>query len=233
MTKRDAYQELVACRKRCSRCPGLTNPASKELQALDSDEIGPYTCWHGDLNARLVVVGKDFAPVAKFEQYNGRPGVDVETNRRLVNYLKIAGFEPGAIDRSHHDGGMFFTNAVLCLPGGAHMRTKILSRDVKTCSVFLKKTLSIVSPRVVATLGGQATNAVLHAHGLPRGDFSALVKMKAGFELPDGATTGSIWGQPSEQFRARLFAMPHPVASFSKSVHEAAWRRLRVWFKGR
>jgi len=183
---------------------------------LDSDEVGPYTRWHGDLDARLMVVGKDFAPVARFEHYGGRPGVEVETNRRLARYLQLAGFDPGPVSESHHGEGLFFTNAVLCLPGGASMRTTVRPADVKTCaSRFLKATIELVNPQIIATLGSQAAKAVLHAFDMPfNRESSGVASGEEGQVLPGGVV---------------LFAMPHPVASRRKAEHEAAWRRVGSW----
>jgi DNA polymerase len=187
----------------------LTNPSVAVGGALDSGEIGPYTRWHGDLDARLMVVGKDFA---------GRPGVEVETNRRLARYLRLAGFGPGPVSESHHRDGLFFTNAVLCLPGGDSMRTSVRPTELNTCaSRFLKATIELVAPQAIATLGRQATEAVLHASDMRESlGYADLVANVDGLTLP----CGSI-----------LFAMPHPVASRRRAEQEAAWQRVRTWFE--
>ena len=166
-----------------------------------------------------MIVGKDFAPVSKFEEFDRRPGTHVETNRRLARYLELAGFCPGRIAESHTDGGIFFTNAVLCLPGGDSMRTAVRTQEVRACaSRFLRATVQLVEPQAVATLGLQATNAVLHAFGESAvKDFSRIVEDEGGVTLANGVV---------------VFAVPHPVASRTKAEHEAAWRRIGAWFAG-
>ncbi len=121
---RAEYERLVSERKGCSQCAGLTNPSRVCGGAFDSEHIGPYSRWHGDLEADLVIVGKEFAPVDKFIEHRGAPGRDVPTNLRLPNYLKNAGFDPGTAETSIQDSRLFFTNAILCLPPGNKMRTE-------------------------------------------------------------------------------------------------------------
>jgi hypothetical protein len=62
-TKRQRYNELVAKRKTCCECIGLSNPAESQLRQFDSDQIGPWSRLHGDLNAQLMIVGQDWGGV--------------------------------------------------------------------------------------------------------------------------------------------------------------------------
>jgi Uracil DNA glycosylase superfamily len=222
--KLQQYQRLVKERKACRLCDDLTNPAvvratdSDALGHLDSDEIGPYSQWHHDLNATLLVVAKDFASVCKFKHYGGWPGTDVQTNNRLSSYLSLAGFRAGSIKDGHSDSGLFFTNAVLCLPGGPGMRTTVKPADVRTCAAqFLKRIIAQIAPRAIATLGSHATKAVVEAEGLPLLLGSdEMIQNESGIQLPSGP---------------RLFPMWHPVASKTTPEQEAAWKRLGGWLK--
>lgn len=58
------YQALVEDRKMCNACTGLIpkmiNPSSIESGKYDTDQIGPWTQWQGDLNAELMIVGQDW-----------------------------------------------------------------------------------------------------------------------------------------------------------------------------
>jgi uracil-DNA glycosylase len=171
-----------------------------------------------------MVIAKDFAPVKKFIQYGGWPGSDVKTNKRLSYYLTYAGFSVGSISEGHDASGLFFTNAVLCLPGGEHMRTYVKTTDVKMCSrKFLCQLISLVNPKSIAALGEHATNAVFEAVGLEQPlSFSNLISEDEGYQLPSGP---------------RLFAVWHPVASNSSKRpitskdHIAAWSRIGNWLK--
>lgn len=218
------YQALVGERKQCRLCVGLTNPAVVQARDadtpghMDCDEIGPYSQWHHDLNATLLVVAKDFAPVSKFIHYGGWPGSDVPTNNRLSKYLPLAGFDAGSISAGHAGSGLFFTNSVLCLPGGTNMRTKVNPTDVRTCTTqFLGRVIALIAPKAIAALGSHATEAVVEAESLaPIFEFADLVQMESGVSLPSGP---------------RLFAMWHPVASKTTDEQETAWKRLGHWLQ--
>ena len=208
------YRSLVMERKACRLCPRLTNVSCAEGGALDSDEIGPYTRWHADLEARLVVVGKDFAPAPRLAENGGRPGARVQTNLRLIRYLAEAGFDAGSPRETYRDRGLFFTNSVLCLPEGMSMRTAVRQGEVDACARrFLWPTLELLRPRAIATLGSHAMRAVLVAAGLTvQPTFQELVEAESGLELPGGTT---------------LFAMPHPMGTkWTRPQNEAAWRRV-------
>jgi DNA polymerase len=69
----EAYAQLVRERKECTLCRelGLHNPAVPKLERFDSDEIGPWTRWLGDRNARLMIVGQDWGDVTYFQNNEG------------------------------------------------------------------------------------------------------------------------------------------------------------------
>jgi DNA polymerase len=162
----DAYRTLVAERKACAACEGcLANPSRIDGGIHDSDRLGPYSRWQGNLDAPLVVVGQDFADVASFRKYGGWPGPDVGTNLNLVALLREAGFEIQPPRRGVPDDRLFFTNAVLCMKAGAGRgrQQRVPAWCFKKCSGFLRRTIEIVSPRVVVTLGTGALAAVRRA----------------------------------------------------------------------
>ena len=211
-TKRQRYEQLVAARKKCELCAGLTNPAIVQSGDLDSSQLGPYSRWHSDLDADLVVVAKDFAPVQRFVEYGGKPGKRVPTNTRLIRSLATVGFEAGAVAAQARSEGLFFTNAILCLPPGEKMRTASFHKAARTCGRrFLRPLVDLIGPRAIVSLGEQATLAVLGAYG-EVGSFAQALELDKGLCLPEGP---------------RLFAVPHPVASRTTDEHLMAWNRVR------
>ena len=87
---------------------------------------------------------------------------------------------------------IFVTNAVLCSPRtvtGANR--KPTSKEVGNCSAFLKRTLELINPLLVATLGSVALRAIkaIEPHGLT---------------LKDNA------GRPAEWNGRRLVPLYHP-----------------------
>lgn len=218
--KSQRYLKLVESRKTCNLCTGLTNPAVVAGGSLDSDRIGPYSRWQGNLYSELVVVAQDFADLDTFRAVQGWPGERVGTNTTLVDLVAAAGITIAPPNRGNPEDRLFFTNAVLCLKRG-NMQTKIPDDCFRECGKrFLRKTLELVQPRAVAALGEGAVNAVLYAFDLPRvRGITALARSGRTFHLP--------WG-------ARVFPMCHPSPTVlnthrSKEEQESDWRRLGQW----
>ncbi|MEO6062158.1 MAG: uracil-DNA glycosylase family protein [Thermoflexales bacterium] len=184
-SKASKYIALVSARKVCTEChsSGLTNPACVRNGALDSGEIGPWTRWNGDLNARLVVVGQEWGDIASFERQGG---IDTPspTNEMLRELLASVGVSilraPGCAQSS----GVFLTNAALCLKiGGAQAPVKQEWFDNCGAS-FLRAQIELVQPRVVVTLGERAYRAVRDAFALPNASFHRAANRGHPMSLP-------------------------------------------------
>jgi hypothetical protein len=113
MAQVEDYSNLVAMRKSCSRCTGLTNPADVQGGCLDSDEIGPWSRWQGNIGARLMVVGQDWGGINYFTQYSGVEGPNNPTNNALVCLLASIDIPIGPPGAVLGQDIVFFTNAVL------------------------------------------------------------------------------------------------------------------------
>jgi uracil-DNA glycosylase len=222
-----AYAELVAERKRCRLCAELTNLS--KYKKLDSDHIGPYSRWQGNLDAKLLVIGQDSSDIDTYLNYGGDwPGHSVETNVNLVELMSLVGIDISLPRRDHPDDRYFFTNAVLCLKKSdprkkRSMRGKVKPEYFRNCGErFLRRTIELVQPRAVATLGEPALAATLSAFGLPpAGSFRALLDSGRTFPLSCGA---------------RLFPMCHPnftVRYTYRSLEKqtADWKRLARWLR--
>lgn len=165
--KLTAYRALVEERKACSLCVllGLTNPASAELRHLDSDQIGPWTRWQGDLDADIMVVAQDWGDVEGFKR---QTGIDNEsaTNRMLRELLAHVGVQVSAPPTRANVSRVFLTNAVLCLKHG-NAQTAISPLCFANCGpTFLRRQIEIVCPRVVVSLGECSYRAIMKAFGL-------------------------------------------------------------------
>jgi uracil-DNA glycosylase len=135
------------------------NPAA--LPKFDSDQIGPWSRWQGNLNASLLVVGQDWADVPKLAENEGRPLARYRTNQTLVDLLAAAGLSvelPAAEDTL---GVIFLTNAVLCLKlnSGAEIERNYYAH----CQQFLRRIVEIVRPDIVVGMGGSAWQSVQQA----------------------------------------------------------------------
>ncbi len=221
--KQLTYAELVAARKSCDACPSLTNPSQAYGGKLDSNRIGPYTRWQGNLNSPVIVVGQDFADVDSFAKLDGWPGEvgTVPTNKHLVELTAAAGLPIQAPKRHEPDDRLFFTNAILCLKHG-NMGSKVLEKCSRNCGQnFLCKTIKLVKPRAVVTLGGLALNATLQSFGIPRwnGRLDQLIDSDQTYDLPCDAV---------------LFPMYHPsrrVLNNYRSLDQqkSDWARFGRW----
>lgn len=168
--KRERYELLVSERKKCALCVphNLTNPNAQSLRHFDGAEIGPWTRWQGDLDARLMIVGQDWGGVPSFVRQGGW-NLDSETNRFLRGLLKSVLVDVDAPEpfMPVNRNGVFATNAALCLKAAgdsSHVRAPCF----RNCrSAFLKPQIEIVQPLVVVCLGLEAYSATMNAFGLP------------------------------------------------------------------
>src|ERR1035441_2430857 len=68
----ESYAALVRGRQACHACRGLINPSECEGGIHDSDQIGPWSLWQGNLSADLLVVGQDWGDTRYFAKNKGR-----------------------------------------------------------------------------------------------------------------------------------------------------------------
>src|SRR5262245_8278834 len=115
MSKPSDYSQLVTARKACHLCAGLTNPADVHDGRFDSDHIGAWSIWQGNLDASAMVVGQDWGDMSYFVRHEGREGPRNPTNLALVELAGIAGLSIGEPGSTVGRDVAFFTNAILCL----------------------------------------------------------------------------------------------------------------------
>lgn len=186
-SKQQKYLELVEKRKQCELCKGsgLTNPSS--YGCLDSNQIGPWSRWQGNLDAKLMVIGQDWGTTRYFEKWEGldQP-TGSTTNEHLMTLLIHIGIK---IDRAFvaEKGEVFFTNAILCLKEGT-LQSKVKSEWFQNCGErFLKPLIELIHPKIVVPLGEKACDAVIKAYNLPvkRSKYKDVVEA-GGIALPEG-----------------------------------------------
>jgi DNA polymerase len=201
MSKRAAYTRLVEARKACDACAQLENPARIENGDLDSEEIGPYSRWLGDLGAALLIVAQDFADVASFRKYGGQPGARVPTNLALVQLLEAAGIGVSTPPDTMAKSGVFLTNAVLCMKSGG-MQAGISPACFRQCGErFLNPMIRLVQPRVVVGLGVRAWRSILASFQVPgRVSFRDAVVSRVVHEVAGGIKVAAAY-HPSPSVR--------------------------------
>ena len=131
------FRQLVKKAASCRICPDL------------ADQPAVLSSANGSLDANIVFVAE--AP-GRFGA--GRTGVPFQGDRSGDNFeilLKHIG-----LTRSE----VFITNAVLCNPLADDNNRRPTAKEIKRCSAFLKKSLDIIQPKVVVTLGTVALSAL-------------------------------------------------------------------------
>jgi DNA polymerase len=134
--------------------------------AFDSDHIGPWSRWQGDLSADLMLVGQDWGDTRYFRRFRGLDDDKNPTTRTLMKLLQGIGIVIGPPSSADNDGQVFFTNAVLCLKEGG-LQGPVRAAWFQNCAPFLRRQVAIIAPRVVVTLGEHALQAVRRAFQLP------------------------------------------------------------------
>ncbi len=218
MTKIADYGKLVGDRKTCHQCLGLTNPVVAHGGQFDSDQIGPWSLWQGNLDASLMVVGQDWGDTEYFREQKGLEGPNSPTNLALVELVGIMGIAigyPGSREGRH---AAFFTNAILCLknPSGG-LQGKVQKSWFQNCARFLRRQIEVVGPKVVVGLGERAYRTILDGFDLKGGPFRSEVEVSNGRLLANGT---------------RAFAVYHCGAMIQNTHRKLAiqrqdWKRIR------
>jgi uracil-DNA glycosylase len=136
--KREQFAALVAEAAMCVRCPAMCERAAV-LSELN-----------GNLEAGVMFIGE--APGRKGADRTRIPFSSDQSGRNFDRFLAAAGLERSQI---------FITSAALCNPrtaSGANRRPTV--GELHNCSNFLRRTIELINPRVIVTLGGVALQAL-------------------------------------------------------------------------
>lgn len=176
------YGALVATRQKCRACMDIKVPAGcyqnqSDFEGIpDTDQIGNFSTWAHDLHAKVVIVGQDYANAETYRRDEGqvqRDPIEVdahascwstETNYRLVQLVRELGLDIGSPSVGSATSGVFLTNAVLCLKPGKMNASNPAKVYANCAGNFLRRTIDLVQPDVVITLGLQATRATLSCY---------------------------------------------------------------------
>lgn len=213
-----AYTALVRARKACRTCPALVNPAACDGGVYDSDQIGPWSLWQGNLNTELVIVGQDWGDTRYFLMSNGRGSAHNPTNETLAKLLRSIGIDITAPNSEDgRSGRCFFTNAVLCLKQGG-LQAKVKPKWFMNCgSRFLRPTIDLIAPKAVVSLGEWAYRGIMAAYGVP------LIAVRSAVERPDGfLLAGGTPHFPMYHCGARILNTHRPMERQLKD-----WERVR------
>lgn len=137
-TKKTSFEELAKRARGCVICPDL----AKKTAVLSE--------LNGNINPRVLFVAE--APGRQGADRTRRPFCGDKSGENfqfLIDSIKLKREE------------IFVTNAVLCSPrkqNGANRRPK--QSEIRNCSSFLKETIDLIDPEILATLGTVALGAL-------------------------------------------------------------------------
>ena len=137
-SKKELFEELVAEAASCTRCPAMCG-RSAVLSSLN-----------GSPGARVMFIGE--APGRKGADRTRIPFSGDQSGANLDRYLN-------SINLTREE--IFITSAALCNPraeSGANRRPS--QKELTNCSEFLRRTIELVDPRVIVTLGSVALEAL-------------------------------------------------------------------------
>src|SRR5260370_13284309 len=143
-TRRSRFAKLAAEANRCTLCPGMCGRT-----AVLSELNGP-------VDARVMFIGE--APGRKGADRTRVPFSGDQSGKNFERFLGSIGLPRSEI---------FITSAALCNPrraSGANRRPK--ASEIRNCSGFLRRTIELVEPAIIVTLGTVALEALklLHYH---------------------------------------------------------------------
>ena len=138
------FLQLAGEAAACLKCPAMC-----ERAAVLSELNGP-------IDARVMFIGE--APGRKGADRTRVPFSGDQSGRNFDRFLVSTGLTRSEI---------FITSAALCNPrkaSGANRRPT--AGEIRNCSDFLGRTIEVIDPRVIVTLGGAALDALklLHYH---------------------------------------------------------------------
>ena len=142
--RQDQFIKLVADAAICLKCPGMCARA-----AVLSD-------LNGAIDARVMFIGE--APGRKGADRTRVPFSGDQSGKNFERFLASINLRRSEI---------FITSAAICNPraeSGANRRPK--ASEIRNCSAFLRRTIELVEPAVIVTLGTVALDALklLHYH---------------------------------------------------------------------
>lgn len=142
--RQSQFIELVAAASACTLCPAMCERAAV-LSELN-----------GSVKARVMFIGE--APGRKGAERTRVPFSGDQSGKNFERFLASI-----HLPRSE----IFVTSAALCNPradSGANRRPK--TSEIRNCSSFLRRTIELVEPGVIVTLGTVALDALklLHYH---------------------------------------------------------------------
>lgn len=165
--KETAYLRLVEKRK-SFQFEKLLNPSEIAGGKFDCDHVELWARWMGNLNAKIMLIGKDFGGKDFFLRFEGGCDPKSTTNLHLIRFFSTLGIDIGTPDKPNHSAPVFFTNSVFGIIDSSAKGGNIIPiRTQKESALeFLRHLIDIVDPLIIIAMGKEAYKGTCLALGL-------------------------------------------------------------------
>lgn len=137
-SREELFAALIAEAATCTRCPALC------------ERIAVLSRANGSVRARILFIGE--APGRKGADRTRIPFSGDQSGKNLDRFIASIGLTRAEI---------FITSAALCNPRNPSGTNRKPSKtELENCSAFLRRTLDLIDPRVVVTLGSVALESL-------------------------------------------------------------------------
>jgi len=185
--KKVKFEKLVAKRKEFKFSdPELVNPSQIEGGMYDKENyLNPWDKWHGNLDAKILLIGQDWGSEEYYRNLKGEYDKDVTTNLTNANLRKL--FKEIGFDNidENHDIPLFFTNAVLGMKKGKMDKQVKEKWYLETANEFIKPLINIVNPEIIIAMGEAAYKTIAEIYELRVKPLKEIVGKKP-IDLSDG-----------------------------------------------
>ncbi len=226
MDRNALYRDLVAKREVHVFPDGLLNPSRIEDGRYDSEQLGPWSRWQGNLNAEVVIIGQDWGDKSYFLRNKGLDDDKEQTCTNLQQMALRAGWDIGT-PHNPIPQPLFFTNAVLGIREMNGKSGPMPSVWMNDSLPFLTKLLSIIQPRVIVSLGTTAYRACrLAMHGRDR-----EIKVPLDAALAQVHQLNPILQPGKPDWFAFYHCGPLGLANRSRELQLQDWEQLGGWLR--
>jgi DNA polymerase len=181
-SKKDDFEYLCSITKECEKCPRMCN-RNKVLSPEN-----------GNIDSKVVFIAE--APGRLGAELYNIPLYGDATGRNFDELLKEIGWNREDV---------FITNSILCNPQNEKgNNSKPEKKEIKNCSDYLRKTLELIKPDIIVTLGAKALDVLRYIK-------------------PHNYILGKCVAQKSSWNNMNLFPLYHPspkVINFHRSMDE-------------
>ncbi|MBN1860402.1 MAG: hypothetical protein JW840_02955 [Candidatus Thermoplasmatota archaeon] len=183
------YRNLVMDRKECTLCEknklvSMVNISNiswfNKQKKFDTEYLGPWSEWQGNLDSDLIIIGNDWASVEYLkihkEEYLISSCREEPTNSKIRRYVQECIGKEISNPTISTTNQIFLTQAVLCLKDKNLLTQESWDHDITAprecfdhCSKFLKATIELIFPRednnkrgAVVSLSQRSTEIILN-----------------------------------------------------------------------